>query len=85
MSSDKPVVPFGNSSLSDLHAASSDAFFDPNSFSMALNFDEPDNENNMLRDENGQIKGASFAKIIAKMVDPHNFGTFLSSQTSFLD
>lgn len=75
MASDKTGVPFGNSSMSDLNASSSDAFFDPNSFTQALNFDEPDNENNMLRDADGQIKGASFAKIISKMVDPHNFGT----------
>ena len=73
MATDKPKLAFGSGSMSDLSGAVGDAFFDPNSFGMTLHFDEPDNENNMLRDENGQIKGASFAKIIAKMVDPQNF------------
>lgn len=76
MASEKTVLPFGDSALSDLNASGSDAFFDPNTITQALNFAEPDNENNMLRDADGQIKGASFAKIISKMVDPHNFGTF---------
>lgn len=43
----------------------------------ALDFIEPDNENNMLKDADGQIKGASFAKIISKMVDPQNFGAYI--------
>jgi hypothetical protein len=76
MSTDKPKLAFGAGSMSDLSAAVGEAFFDPNSFGQTLNFDEPDKENNMLRDESGQIKGASFAKIISKMVDPQNFGTF---------
>jgi hypothetical protein len=75
MATDKPKLVLGSSSMSDISAGVADAFFDPNSFATTLNFDEPDNENNMLRDADGQIKGASFAKIIAKMVDPHNFGT----------
>lgn len=73
MASDKPKPVFGTGSMSDLTAGITEAFFDPNSFATTLNFDEPDNENNMLRDADGQIKGASFAKIIAKMVDPQYF------------
>lgn len=75
MASDKPKPVFGTGSMSDLTAGITEAFFDPNSFATTLNFDEPDNENNMLRDADGQIKGASFAKIIAKMVDPQYFGS----------
>lgn len=44
------------------------------SYLLTLNFDEPDNENNMLRDSDKQIKAASFAKIVSKMVDPTQFG-----------
>jgi hypothetical protein len=73
MASDKLKPSIGSGSMSDINSGITEAFFDPNSFTTTLNFDEPDNENNMLRDADGQIKGASFAKIIAKMVDPHNF------------
>ena len=75
MASDKLKPSIGSGSMSDINSGITEAFFDPNSFTTTLNFDEPDNENNMLRDADGQIKGASFAKIIAKMVDPHNFGS----------
>lgn len=75
MATDKPKLSMASSSMSDIGTGTGDAFFDPNSFSSTLNFAEPDNENNMLRDADGQIKGASFAKIITKMVDPHGWGT----------
>lgn len=82
MATDKPRIQSLGLGNGDLNQSGSEAFFDPNSFNQTLNFDEPDNENNMLRDADGQIKGASFAKIICKMVDPQNFGTFLMSSSS---
>lgn len=75
MSAPQPRLLNHTPSSLDLVISSNDAFFDPNSYNQQLTFDEPDNENNMLRDADGAIKGASFAKIITKMVDPQHFGT----------